>query len=148
MEIPDITTTELGSGQVITTCEEHGWEVCHRCCFDFREMNDMARREHKMEVACTKPMGKGLLPQGSVVRMPMENRADLVGEIVGFVMDDLHEIGEEVACYVVKLKVGDKSRFVEEVETVHESYTVEGRTVNEILDALRGKHKGRTEQQQ
>ena len=56
----------LEAGAEICTCQAHGLEICHRCCVDFKFINDMQREDVGLAAAdacagpgCTK-RGKGM----------------------------------------------------------------------------------------
>lgn len=131
-----IKTVEIDNGHEIVLCEAHSYEDCHMCGLCFGEMNEEARQQASMDRAERTKIRKGLLRKGTTVRMKDRSGRtppkDYVATITGVQNGDPHDFGDDLLCYVVKGVDELAERCLVEVEELHEEWTLEGVTFDQI----------------
>lgn len=138
----DITDIPIGYGEVMTVCSAHHFESCHKCCMLFDTMNEEARGRKEAKKKSKKPMKKGMLPKGTVVKTQMENRPDFHAVIAGWMLGDPNlgcEGHGDDLCYIMYRKGSslDNDQFLEEIEDVHSTWQLVDMSFDQIRKMVR-----------
>eukprot|EP00038_Savillea_parva_P011622 m.198859 g.198859 ORF g.198859 m.198859 type:complete len:511 (-) comp20572_c0_seq1:35-1567(-) len=119
---------QLPNGGVLCLCDEHGLELCHRCCLDFVEMNALARAEDQQARQQGELDGPDILPVGTRVRSVIRDGDPVytINAARHMVVDDDPDFGYSADCYelVEEGRAGRGSPLLIEVERFDSAFEV------------------------